>query len=80
MRLVKNSAMCSHCGVKLVSVHVHDFVGHTCIAAGKISRAYDHDLQAYVPHYPYFAVDGGNEYAKRVGDPKDYIDTSEWTL
>jgi hypothetical protein len=78
-KILRNRARCAYCDVTLESIHVHDFRQHECVAAGRISKSYDHDLKKELPAYPYFAVDGGHSYVKRVfGRKEDYVELSEY--
>lgn len=71
-KIKRNAIRCRHCGHVMESTHRHDFRQHYCESAGPISREYDHDLRAYVPAVPYMMVDGGLDYVRCGGDPKDY--------
>lgn len=82
--ITRNSVKCVHCGVEVVSTHRHDFNPHYCTVKKRAALEWYTDeagkerLREKVPfEQTYnFAVDGGNEYLRRIGDPEDMIDTS----
>lgn len=66
--ITKNSAKCAYCGTEVESTFRHDFVEHICDKP----EAIDGSGKA-----PYFAVDGGKAYLRRVYRKRsDFIETS----
>ena len=64
MKTIKhNRIKCKHCGTVIESKHRHDFVVHTC------GEPEDDN---------WIAADGGNAYLRRVGNPEDWEEASEY--
>ncbi len=77
MTIKRNSARCDSCGVEIVSTHGHDFKVHWCPKNPKPALEWvGNKLQEKVPPEITwnFAVDGGQEYLRRVGT--GWTDTS----
>ena len=81
MTILRNSAKCNHCGMELESTHRHDFNVHYCKLKPKTASKWVGDKIVEVPGEITFnfAVDGGRAYIRRVGDPTEYTDTSDFT-
>lgn len=78
-KIKRNAIQCKYCGIVIESKHRHDFVVHECTRAGKISTEFNHDKCKYQPSFPRIAVDGGKEYLRRLGNPIDMIELSEYS-
>lgn len=75
MVITRNSAKCTACGFELVSTHVHDFNVHVCDLEPTRDTEWQGNKLVYNGKTTFrFAVDGGNEYLRRVGF--GYEDTS----
>ena len=57
-----NAIKCAHCSTLVVSTFRHHFATHKCAALGD----------------GYIAADGGLDYLRRVGNPEDWEEASEW--
>lgn len=79
--IIRNSAKCNHCGVEIESMYRHDFRVHTCPKRPRTARKWVGDVIVEVPGEVTFnfAVDGGKDYIRRVGEHSEYTDTSELT-
>jgi hypothetical protein len=85
MKITRNSAKCTACGEEIVSTHRHDFVVHYCRIKPEPGLKWVHiwftGHQTLVPSGKEtyrFAVDGGNEYLRRLGSRHAYVDTSTY--
>lgn len=77
MAIIRNAATCTACGIEIVSTHVHDFRVHYCKVAPEPGLKWEGDKLVPSGEETFrFAVDGGNGYLRRVGDPTYYRDTS----
>ena len=79
--IIRNSAKCNHCGAEIESTHRHDFVAHFCKLKPRTARMWVAEKLVEVEGEVTFnfAVDGGKAYIRRVGEPGDFTDTSEYT-
>ena len=80
MTIIRNSAKCNVCGVEIESKHRHDFATHWCEAAPRRAQKWvpvgDKEVLVTTENFTWmFAVDGGKEYLRRVGE--GWTDTSE---
>lgn len=66
-RIVKNAIECVLCGEIVESKYRHDFATHRC--PGLLERRGPDGL---------IAADGGLAYLRRLGEPADYTDVSEF--
>jgi hypothetical protein len=81
MIIKRNSAKCTACGIEICSRHGHDFVVHYCkveptpgnkwVGEGKDAKLVPSGELTWR-----FAVDGGRNYLRRMGEPSFYEDTS----
>jgi hypothetical protein len=62
--LIRNAAQCNNCGDVIESKHCHDFVSCSCFKNETDNKG--------------IAVDGGLDYARRVGNLDDYTELSEY--
>jgi len=62
--LTRNAVQCNNCGDVIESKHCHDFVSCSCFKNETGNKG--------------IAVDGGLEYARRVGNLTDYTELSEY--
>ena len=78
MKILRNSARCTACGVEIDSKTVHDFNVHYCKVEPTPEKEWKDGKIVLVPGETTwrFAVDGGKFYLKRCGDPTFYEDTS----
>lgn len=63
-KLVKNKMRCKICGEIIESKTTHDFQGCKCFRESEGTTG--------------CAVDGGLSYARRLGNPDEFEDLSEW--
>lgn len=78
--ILRNSAKCNTCDVELVSEHRHDFKTHTCPNNPRPGLQWQGDKLVPSGKITFnFGVDGGKAYIRRIGDPGDFTDTSEFT-
>lgn len=66
-RIVRNAIECILCGAVIESKHRHHFNAHSC--KGLLERRGPDGL---------IAADGGLAYLRRLGEPADYTDVSEF--
>lgn len=76
--ILYNAIQCRHCGLVLQSLHRHDVRSHTCTTAPMsewnpesewVEGKYTKTGRA---HPPWIMVDGGKDYLRCGGEPKDY--------
>lgn len=76
--ILRNAAKCNDCGDVIVSLYVHDFAAHYCKVNPRPATKWEGDK--IVPDegkFTYsFAVDGGKDYIRRVGE--GFTDVSEY--
>jgi hypothetical protein len=78
--IIRNSARCNHCGQEIESTHRHDFRPHYCPKVPRKALAWVDGVLSQEPELTFnFAVDGGKAYIRRLGEPTEYTDTSEFT-
>jgi hypothetical protein len=82
MSIRVNAAKCAHCGEVIISTHRHDFVVHMCKTGPLRDRkVWNKDMTKLIidgVERPSFAVDGGQDYLRRVGEHEDWIEASIW--
>jgi len=79
MKILKNSAKCTACGVEIESTHRHDFKLHYCgyEPTQELKWEGEGEKARLVPTGNYtfrFGVDGGKDYLRRLGS--GFEDTS----
>ena len=76
MKIIRNSAKCTACGVEIESKTGHDFNVHYCKVEPTPEKEWKDGKIVLVPGETTwrFAVDGGTSYLKRCGE--GYEDTS----
>lgn len=85
-KIIKNSAKCVHCGIEIQSNHGWDFQVHYCKVKPRQATKWEGEGKdaIIVPVEGTttwnFAVDGGKNYIRRVGDLGSFIDTSEYVI
>lgn len=78
MKIIKNSAKCTACGVEIESKHRHDFKVHYCKVEPTPGNKWEDGKLVPSGETTYrFGVDGGRAYLRRIGN--GYTDTSEVT-
>lgn len=79
MTIIRNSAKCTACGTEIESTHGHDFNVHHCKVEPTPEKTWTDDNRLIETGGTTwrFAVDGGKNYIRRVGE--GFQDTSEYT-
>ena len=83
MKIIRNAIECAYCGHEVVSTHRHHFATHECERgplrpAKEWNAAMTELVDTGKLERPRIAADGGNDYLRRVGNPEDYIEASEF--
>ena len=75
MKIIRNSAKCTACGIEIESTHRHDFDAHFCKVEPTPGKKWEDGKLVPSGETTWrFAVDGGTSYLKRCGE--GYEDTS----
>lgn len=76
-----NRVECAHCGEVIESKHRHDYATHRCpVAPPVLKRWWDKTVDPEVlregpdTEPMSFAIDGGPDYMRRIGDPINWIE------
>lgn len=64
MKILRNRVKCLNCNTIIESCHRHDFVACRCFKDAIDTKG--------------VAVDGGKDYLRRLGDPNNYQELSEY--
>lgn len=79
MKILKNSAKCTACGLELESRYVHDFRTHYCKEEPQPGLKWEGDIIVPSGEETFrFFIDGGKDYIRRGGKMDGFIDTSEY--